>query len=95
MGDRDVAVEVWGPGWPRKVESLGKVLGILRRGTITDIADDRLEMMRAAVRRNADDKTKLRRLPEMSAPQLSREFIKSSRGLGHRLLLSPAMVRVE
>ena len=95
LTDRDVAMEIWGPGWPRKVESLGKVLGILRRGCITPLDAAGLEQMRTAVTAQADDKTKLRRVAEMTPPPLSREFIKSHRELGHRLLLSPRRVRVE
>jgi hypothetical protein len=95
LTDRDVALEVWGPGWPRKVESLGKILGILRRGCITPLDPVGLERMRLAVTAQADDKTKMHRLPEMSPPPLSREFIKTHRELGHRLLLAPNRVRVE
>ncbi len=94
LTDKDIAVEVWGPGWPRKVESLGKILGILRRTCVTGQDEAGIARMRAAVTGQADEKTKIRRVPEMTAAPLSREFIKSHRDLGHRLLMATNRVSV-
>ncbi len=85
LPSQEIAEEIWGRGWPRKIDGLGKCLGILRRACLTALDEEGLESLKRAM---VDKMGKSgRRLDGMSPTQLMREFIKADRSQGFCLRL--------
>jgi hypothetical protein len=85
LPSQEIAEEVWGRGWPRKIDGLGKCLGILRRACLTALDDEAIESLKAAMVDQMGRSS--RRLDGMSPTQLIREFIKADRAQGFCLRL--------
>ena len=88
----EIAKEVWGTQWTRKLDGLGKCVGILRRACVTVLDDEALELLRGEVQGALGKGDTY--LQHKSRPQLMREFVKSNRTQGFRLHLDSGRVQV-